>query len=276
MIIDESMSQRWRNRRPYLPARGVINPTQYDVALMPAREAKAFVIQHHYSHKVPAMRLRVGLYHRGRLQGVAIFSHPMQDRVLDVLPCDRAAAVELGRFVLLDEVPANGESWFIARAFDLVRREGICGVVAFSDPTPRTDAQGRIVKPGHLGTIYRATNAVYAGRSAAGTLRLLPDGTVFSPRVISKIRKFDRNWQSAARDLERFGAAPLTLKDDPIAWLATWMPLLTRPMRHPGNLRYLFGLEPATKKRLPKSLPYPVIEHATLGRGPVQLQLVAA
>ena len=57
-------------------------------------------------------------------------------------------AVELGRLVLLDEVPGNGESWFIARCFELLRREGIVGVLSFSDPVPRTTADGRKVLPG--------------------------------------------------------------------------------------------------------------------------------
>jgi hypothetical protein len=45
------------------------------------------------------------------------------------LPAGRhkAEAVELGRLVLLDDVPANGESWFIARAFELLRARGYTG-----------------------------------------------------------------------------------------------------------------------------------------------------
>ena len=35
-----------------------------------------------------------------------------------------------------------------------------------------------MVFPGHLGTIYRATNAIYTGLATARTLRLLPDGRV--------------------------------------------------------------------------------------------------
>lgn len=247
-----------------------INPLHYEVATIRPKPAKAFVTQHHYSRKMPAPRFLVGLYRRGgALVGVAVFSQPMRDVVLDVLPCPREHAAELGRFVLLDDVAFNGESWFLARAFELALREkGICGVVSFSDPTPRTDITGALVKRGHLGCIYRATNMVYAGQARAQTLKLLPDGTVFSPRVISKIRKFDRNWQSAARDLERFGATRLTLNDDPVAWLDTWLPTLTRPLKTQGNLRYLAGLDKTTRKLLPASKPYPeiVVERPALAR----------
>ena len=35
-----------------------------------------------------------------------------------------AQAVELGRFVFLDQVGFNGESWLLARCFELLRRDG--------------------------------------------------------------------------------------------------------------------------------------------------------
>jgi hypothetical protein len=106
-------------------------------------EAKDFVEAHHYSRAYPAARFRFG--------GTGTES------------------VELGRFVLLDEVPFNGETWMLGQCF--------------SDPFPRTDSSGREVFRGHLGTIYRAHNARYLGRGTPRTLRLLPDGSVLSERA---------------------------------------------------------------------------------------------
>jgi hypothetical protein len=37
--------------------------------------------------------------------------------------------------VLLDSVPANGESWFAARALRLAAEHGVRGVIAFSHPS---------------------------------------------------------------------------------------------------------------------------------------------
>ena len=139
--------------------------------------AKAFVVEHHYSGSYPAARERVGLYRGAQLVGVAVFSIPAQPKALDVLPGERETCVELGRFVLLDEVAANGESWFLARCFELLRGLGYTGVVSFSDPVPRVVA-GEVLFGGHVGRVYQATNASYLGRSAARTLRLLPDGAV--------------------------------------------------------------------------------------------------
>lgn len=250
--------QRWRQGRDsYRPAREVIDPRRYEVVQLPADNAvKPFVEAHHYSGSYPAARYRFGLYERGILVGVAVFSHPVNDRVLDALPCPREEGVELGRLVLLDDVPANAESWFIARCFEGLRREGIAGVISFSDPLPRTSAEGRVVFGGHIGVVYQASNAVYLGRATPRTLRILPDGAVLSERALSKIRAQERGHEYAEALLERAGAAPRR-GEDPRRWLATWLPRITRTTRHPGNHKYAFSLSRSVRKLLPTSLAYP-------------------
>lgn len=267
MII--SVSQRWRSRvASYRPAGEPIDTRKYEVAPIDGRGAdsipKAFVIAHHYAASYPAARERVGLYRGGELVGVAVFSHPSQDKVLDCLPCPRAEAVELGRFVLLEDVPANGESWFIARAFSVLRERGYSGVVSFADPVSRTSLGGAVVFPGHLGTIYQATNATFAGHATPRTLRLLPDGRVFSERTRSKIRGRERGWHHAVEQLIAAGAAPperTELAADLHDWLLQELPKVTRTLKHGGNLRYLFGLTQAVRQRLPPSMPYPKLQY---------------
>lgn len=249
--------QRWRARRgSYRPAGEIIRTADYDVAPIPGdKVAKAFVVEHHYSGSYPAARERIGLYRGGELVGVAVFSVPVRGAVLDHLPCPREAAVELGRLVLLDDVPANGETWFIARAFELLQAQGYEGVISHADPVPRHDAAGRLVFPGHIGTIYQASNAVFAGLATARTLRVLPDGSVFSERSISKIRARERGWGYAVDQLLRAGApAP---GPDLSSWLPSALEVATTRLKHSGNLRYLFGLTKAVRKRLPKGMPYP-------------------
>lgn len=112
------MNQRWRKGRScYRPAGEVIRTSEYEIAeLAGDSEAKTFVLAHHYSQSYPASRFRFGLHRHGSLCGVAVFSHPCNDRVLtNVFRCVPLAAVELGRFVLLDEIPGNGETYFLAR-----------------------------------------------------------------------------------------------------------------------------------------------------------------
>jgi hypothetical protein len=252
------VNQRWRDRREsYRPAGEPIQTAAYEVAAIASDNvAKTFVTAHHYSGTYPAARFRFGLYHRAELVGVAVFSHPCNDAVLtNVFPIPARDAVELGRFVLLDQVPGNGESWFIARCFEQLQGQ-VAGVVSYSDPEPRTTAAGEVVHPGHVGTIYQATNGVYLGRARSQWLRLLPDGTVFSHRAEQKIRNREKGWRYAASTLEQLGADELG-EQDGAAWLAAWLPQLTRKFRHAGNHKYAWALDRAMRRHLPTTLAYP-------------------
>lgn len=245
-------NQRWGGgRASYRPPAEPIRTREYEVAdLSGDKSARAFVEAHHYSGTYPAARFRFGLYRRGDLVGVAVFSHPCNDRTLtSVFPGDPRAAVELGRFVLLDEVPGNGETWFLARAFEGLRAAGIGGVVSFSDPMPRSASDGRLVFPGHIGTIYQAHNASYLGRSLPRTLRLLPDGNVLSERATQKMRAGERGRRYVAEALVRYGAEAPAPGEDLAAWAARWVPRLTRPIRHHGNHKYAWSLRRRTAVR---------------------------
>jgi hypothetical protein len=254
--------QRWRDRRDsYRPPLERINPAEFDVARVAVADAKAFVVRHHYSGTCSSTRRCFGLFRRGELAGVAVFGHPMAEAVLtNVFGGEARESLELSRFVLLDEVKANGETWFLARCFELLRREDLRGVVSFSDPMPRTSAAGARVFPGHLGGIYQAFNGVYLGRARPSTLRLLADGRVFSHRTETKVRAKASRWQSGVRQLVAAGAPDPGSNPsaaDLREWLAAALPLLTRKVRHPGNHRYAWALQRAVRRSLPPSLPYP-------------------
>lgn len=252
-------NQRWRARRDsYRVPTETICTADYDVEeIADDVTAKEFVTTHHYSGSYPAARFRFALRRRAELVGVAVFSHPMNNAVLTrVFPGDARDSVELGRFVLADDVPGNGETWFLARCFERLRAAELTGVVSFSDPIPRTDDAGIVVFPGHLGTIYQAFNGAYLGRGKRQVLRLLPDGSVFSARAASKIRNLERGWRGAASVLERFGAdAPR--EDDPRAWLTTWLERITRRVTHPGCHRYAWALAKRARTYVTSRLPYP-------------------
>lgn len=236
--------QRWTHGRgSYRVAGEPIVTRRYEVApIQGDRTPKAFVVAHHYSGTYPAARFRFGLYRRGELVGVAVFSVPANPRSLAVLPGAAADSVELGRFVLVDDVPANGESWFLGRCFERLRREDLVGVVSFSDPARRTDAVGRVVFGGHVGTIYQAHNATYLGRSRAELRYVLPDGRVIHNRALTKIRNMRRGWRYAVSQLEQVGAVPLMAGDDPRRWLARELRRVARRLRHPGNHKYAWTL----------------------------------
>lgn len=250
------MTQRWRDgRASYRPRGEPIDPSHYEVAEIDEAVAKAFVISTHYSRKYPAACARVGLFERNELVGVAVFSQPPTQAVLDILPNGRVEGTELGRLVLLDRVPANGESWFLARAFTILRtRNGrrFTSVLSCADPLQRRAGDGQIVMPGHVGTIYQALNGIYTGRTRARRLWLLPSGQVYSERAISKIRGQERGWRSAADELCEAGAG--AVGSDPAAWLAEWLPRLCTSVRHPGNHRYVWAIDKRLTKALPRHL----------------------
>ncbi len=270
--MDQQMNQRWElGRHRWRPAGETIRTSEYEVAEIPDdTTARRFIELHHYSHEYVAARFRFGLFHRGVLVGVAVFSQPVNNKTLtNVFPVHHLEACELGRLVLLDEVAGNGESWFVSRCFDRLRKaevvapdgrefRGILGVVSFSDPMPRRTLSGEIVLPGHVGTIYQALNGIYAGRGTARTLRILPDGTCLNARSIQKIRKREKGWVGQVEKLRSYGADEPW--EDTRAWLGYWVPRLTRALPHAGNHKYLWALGRELRNSLPRGGAYPKIK----------------
>lgn len=253
---------RWNERRArYRPAGEVFDTKRAAVHAIDEQTAKAFVTRHHYSGSFPAARFRAGLF-TDRLVGVIVFSVPMQQ---SVIPCyfpglDPAAGVELGRLVLLDDVPANAESWFTARAFRLLRAAlpEVSGVVSYSDPMERRTETGEIVKPGHIGVVYQALNASYCGRSKARTLMVSRDGRVVSPRSLSKLRNDERGAAYAYQQLRAMGApARQPLEEGPAYIARALAEGGFRRARHPGNHTYTWWLGDRRQAPRAATLPYP-------------------
>ncbi|MDF2461777.1 MAG: hypothetical protein K0Q43_12 [Ramlibacter sp.] len=240
---------RWNGRRHgYRPAGEPLDTKRYSVEPLDQSRAKAFVLEHHYSRSYPAARFRAGMFeHRAfnkpQLVGVAVFSVPMtQSLVPKYLGTPPAKGVELGRFVLDQSVPGNGESWALARAFRLVRAAlDIDGIVSFCDPVARYDQAGHEVKRSHTGVIYRSHNAQHAGRTLPRTLLLMPNGLSVSDRTLSKIRNGEQGYDYAVRQLLDAGASSRCLAEEPRDWIARLRREgFLRPLRHPGNLAFIW------------------------------------
>lgn len=279
--------QRWSNGRHSWrhPADGGFSAAGYQVVELPEGPARRFVERHHYAGTYPAARFAYGLLARDDrlavdggtvdglpLVGVAVLSVPMRASVLtnvfpDLQPY--AEALELGRFVLTP-TPANAESWFLARVWELAADAGVRGVVSFADPMPRqrevldVDEAGSIVQrtelitPGHVGLIYQATNGHACGRSTARTLAYLPrHGVVLSARTLSKIRTQESGADSAERHLVSLGARARRAGQDPRSWLREALAeLQVQKVRHPGNYRYAWPLgTPSQRRRVRIALP---------------------
>jgi hypothetical protein len=254
--------QRWRDRRGTYRVQGEpIQTRLYEVAPIETdNEARPFVKRHHYSGTYVAARFRVGLYRAQNLVGIAVFSVPCSQAAGQAaLPFAHEKGVELGRFVLLDDVPANGESWFLARAFELARQQGFDAVASHADPEPRATGNGGCIFPGHVGTVYQSLNASYLGRTPTRTWRMFSDGSVFNARAWSKLRSRDKGWQYVVDQLVTHGAPePRGPWDE---WVNHAVRHTTRTFRHRGTHRYVWALESALRAHLPRSLAYPKFDY---------------
>ncbi|MER7982437.1 hypothetical protein [Streptomyces sp. NPDC095817] len=252
--------QRWREgQHSWRHVRdGGFDARRYRVDVIPEEEPdKQFVLTHHYSHSYPAAKIQFGMYdvsaRTRRLVGVAVFGIPLRREVLakpfpDLRPFTES--VVCSRFVLLDECPGNSESWFLARSHAALLDDGVRGVVSFADPVPRRTAAGVLVMPGHVGTIYAATNAVYAGRATPRTVKLLPDGTVFNDRTAQKIRRQEQGYRYAQEQLIALGAPRPRSGVNPAVWLREALAAVgTRNVRHRGPHRWVFRLGRTRRER---------------------------
>lgn len=266
MIVAVAQRHRERSVR-WVPHRDTFNPQDYSVDVLVEGRARAFVERHHYSGSFPAARFCCGLWRNrpsgSELAGVAVFSVPMNNHALPKylgIP-DATQGAELGRLVLLDSVAYNAESWFVARAMRLLRREkGIRGVISYSDPIERRTMDGHVVKRGHIGSVYQGLSAVHLGRSAARVLLIDPGGRIISPRAISKIRNEETGIDYAIRQLIQAGAEPPERFEAAPAWLDRVLPAFHR-FRHPGNYVYAWGFDSAVRRHLgpPEPSKYPKI-----------------
>lgn len=168
-------------------------------------------------------------------------------------------AVDLGRLVLLDDVPGNGESWFVSRAFRLLRQEKseIHSVIAYSDPVKRIDQDGKEIMPGHCGMIYQALSAKFLGRSSKRTNLMMPNGRLFSARALSKIDRMESGWQYAESQVIEAGASKREFLESPGDWIKRLKKEgFFSKIRHPGNFVYTFGLTKAAKIALRTKIEY--------------------
>lgn len=302
-----SVSQRWRNRaESYRPSDDdAFVPRHHEIHLLVGagsdNTARRFVEEHHYSGSLPnSSSYRFLLIDTRRpswgdeqgVVGVAAFGMPAGPRVLQssfgFLDSPKDQSCELTRLVLLDEVRKHGESWFVARCMEHLRRHtDMRGIVSFSDPVPRIDAVGQVYKPGHVGIVYQALNACYTGRSRPRWAWYRDNGDLVHERDLTKVRavcfpgcctrkkrgsgKSTSGAWGAVERLVSWGARrPSPERECLHDWLDENLPLIASRRRHGGNHRYLWGLNRATRKalrRMDGSLAYPKTPDSPLVNG---------
>lgn len=252
-------SQRWRERREaFVPGGAEFDPSIHSVDVIDCwTTAKPFVEAHHYSGSFPASRLSAGLFRNGPagtsvLVGVCTFAQPSNNRSVAKTAnlSHHTHAVDLGRLVLLDDVGCNGESFLVSRALRLLRQHKpeVLSVISYADPVKRRVLGSGVVHGGHIGRIYQVMDALYLGRATPRTLDIMPNGLVFSPRALSKLRGGETGADYAVRQLLAAGADDMQPSENADDWMARLRSrgFFTR-IRHPGTHKYLFPLTRSAK-----------------------------
>lgn len=141
------------------PADGGFSSEGFKVKKIKSSVGKDFIRKHHYTRSCHNGPMCYGLFREDDLIGVIAFATPISENVrASVYGPDRKNEVtELHRLIILDGTKTNAESWFIAKALKLLKKDrpNYSAVVSFADETQ-----------GHVGTIYKATNALYQGTTA--------------------------------------------------------------------------------------------------------------
>ena len=255
-----NLSQRWRAGRPsFAPPAGCVRPADYTIEEISRREAAVLLAAHHYLATTPVAVFCAGMFHKpglspARLVGVAVYGMPgSKDAVRRRCGMTADEGLELTRFCLLDEVPFNGETMCIAAANRLLRqtRPKVRAVIACSDPHPRSDAQGHTTFAGHIGTVYRASNAVWCGHGAPRRAYLCADGSMLADRGFSKIRRGRPGAKAAEARITAAGAPARQYGEDPGEWLSRALASPAfRSIQHPGVRVYAMPLVPGARAQI--------------------------
>lgn len=116
------------------------------------------VIEHHYSRGGSNTFVYVdGLYRRSdnRLSGVAWWLPPTRVACESVNREHWKRVLSLTRLVILPDVPSNAASFLLSKSTRSIQRDGrFVSLVTYADESQ-----------GHTGTIYRAANWQYVGRT---------------------------------------------------------------------------------------------------------------
>lgn len=169
----------------------------YEVRKIPCKQAKEYIIKHHYSHGCHnAPSPCYGLFDKDTLIGVLMFATPCSENVRSsIFGKDyKNSVTELHRLHILDVTPKNAESYFIARCLKQLKADKpqIKAVISFSDTTI-----------GHEGTIYKATNAYRIGQTGSAIFYIDQNGRLRHPRQngvnITKEMAQQRGWSITKR-----------------------------------------------------------------------------
>lgn len=156
-----------------------VNTGKVSIRKINSNIAKDIIVKNHYSHSWTMCSLALGIFYESDeemdffedqkedLIGCLVFGNPVgRSTAASLSPhLEIDNVYELTRLFIHDGYGKNIESFCIGQALNYIKRNipKIKAVISYSDP-----------EQGHVGTIYKATNAIYQGNDIA----LMPNYSV--------------------------------------------------------------------------------------------------
>ena len=124
------------------------------VRLISSKTASTMIKAHHYSHRVPPIRIAFGMYVDDVLAGCITYGRPASSKTESSVCGKRFKNIvlELNRLFVHDWAGHNSESWLIGQSFKSLNAPAI--LISMADSGQN-----------HIGYIYQATNWIYTGLS---------------------------------------------------------------------------------------------------------------
>ena len=129
----------------------------YEVQQIPYEATKPFILELHYSKRMPSISYAYGLFRNNMLVGMVSYGSPASPSLCKGICGEehRSKVIELNRLVLKDNLP-NEASFLVSRSLKLLPKPKV--VVSYADT-----AQD------HGGIIYQACNFLFTGTTKART-----------------------------------------------------------------------------------------------------------
>ena len=148
----------------------------YKVLPASRNEVKPIFEKWHYTHSVNGVTsdyIFKVVDSDGSIVGAALFGKPAMAGQATPYTKNGEHLTELRRFVMIDDTPRNSESYSIGRMLKWLKKHTDVDVVlSYADPNA-----------GHSGTIYKATNFEYVGRTSK-TRVIVYNGKTYHDKAI--------------------------------------------------------------------------------------------
>jgi hypothetical protein len=130
------------------------------------KEIKDFVEKWHYSKSINGLSCKhcFKLVYKDKIVGAMIFGRMSMVNQWKKYGNKESEVIELRRLCCIDSTPKNTESFFISKCLKMIKKYNYKIIVSYADPTYN-----------HVGTIYKASNFTYVGRTAKGKLIIYKD-----------------------------------------------------------------------------------------------------